>query len=61
MNDSSVDVSYLVNRQKIIFIGDVSVGKTSIINVLMGQKFNNFGIFNYLIKCLRYDILIITN
>ena len=40
MNDSSVDVSYLVNRQKIIFIGDVSVGKTSIINVLMGQKFN---------------------
>ena len=41
MNDSSVEVSYLVNRQKIIFIGDVSVGKTSIINVLMGQKFNN--------------------
>ena len=41
MNDSSVDVSYMVNRQKIIFIGDVSVGKTSIINVLMGQKFNN--------------------
>ena len=41
MNDSSVDVIYLVNRQKIIFIGDVSVGKTSIINVLMGQKFNN--------------------
>ena len=41
MNDSSVNVSYLVNRQKIIFIGDVSVGKTSIINVLMGQKFNN--------------------
>ena len=41
MNDCSVDVRYLVNRQKIIFIGDVSVGKTSIINVLMGQKFNN--------------------
>ena len=41
MNDSSVDVSYMVNRQKIIFIGDVSVVKTSIINVLMGQKFNN--------------------
>jgi Ras-related protein Rab-6A len=41
MNDSSVEVSYLVNRQKIIFIGDVFVGKTSIINVLMGQKFNN--------------------
>ena len=41
MNDSSVDVSYLVNRQKIIFTGDIYVGKTSIINVLMGQKFNN--------------------
>ena len=41
MNDSSVDVSYLVNHQKIIFAWDVSVGKTSIINVLMGQKFNN--------------------
>ena len=41
MNDSSVDVSYLVNRQKIIFIGDIYVGKTSIINVIMGQKFNN--------------------
>ena len=41
MNDSGIDVSYQVNRQKIIFIGDISVGKTSIINVLMGQKFNN--------------------
>lgn len=41
MNDSSIDVSYQVNRQKIIFTGDIYVGKTSIINVLMGQKFNN--------------------
>ena len=40
MNDSSMDVSYQINRQKIIFTGDISVGKTSIINVLMGQKFN---------------------
>ena len=39
MNDSGVDVSYLVNRQKLIFTGDVLVGKTSIINVLMGKKF----------------------
>ena len=39
MNDSSMDVSYQINRQKIIFTGDVAVGKTSIINVLMGQKF----------------------
>ena len=41
MNDSGIDVSYQVNRQKIIFIGDVSVGKTSIINVLTGYKFND--------------------
>ena len=41
MNDSSMDVSYQINRQKIIFTGDISVGKTSIINVLMGQKFIN--------------------
>ena len=40
MNDSSMDVSYQINRQKIIFTGDIAVGKTSIINVLMGQKFN---------------------
>ena len=41
MNDSSMDVSYQINRQKIIFIGDIYVGKTSIINVLTGHKFNN--------------------
>ena len=41
MNDSGIDVSYQINRQKIIFTGDIYVGKTSIINVLMGQKFNN--------------------
>ena len=41
MNDSDVDVSYQINRQKIIFVGDVYVGKTSIINVLMGHKFPN--------------------
>lgn len=40
MNDSSnMDASYQVSRQKIIFTGDVSVGKTSIINNLLGQKF----------------------
>ena len=41
MNDSGMDVSYQINRQKIIFIGDIAVGKTSIINVLMGHKFNS--------------------
>ena len=41
MNEISMDVSYQINRQKIIFTGDINVGKTSIVNALMGQKFNN--------------------
>ena len=40
MNDSSTEISYQVTRQKIILIGDVAVGKTCIINTLLGQKFN---------------------
>ena len=36
-----IDTSYQINRQKIILIGDVSVGKTSIINCLLGQKFSD--------------------
>ena len=41
MNDSSMDVSYQLNGQQIILTGDIYVGKTSIINVLTGHKFNN--------------------
>ena len=41
MNDLNIDVSYQVNRQKIIFTGDVAVGKTSIINTLLGTKFTD--------------------
>ena len=39
MNDSNMDVSYQISRQKIILTGDVAVGKTSIINTLLGNKF----------------------
>ena len=39
MTESSIDASYQLNRQKIIFCGDAGVGKTSIINSIMGQKF----------------------
>jgi len=35
----NVDTSFNQTRQKIIFVGDVSVGKTSIINCILGQKF----------------------
>ena len=39
MNDSATEISYQINRQKIILVGDVAVGKTCIINSLLGQKF----------------------
>ena len=35
------DVSYQINRQKIILTGDIAVGKTSIINALLNSKFND--------------------
>ena len=41
MTESSVDANFQVSRQKIIFCGDAGVGKTSIINSLMGQKFSD--------------------
>ena len=40
MTENSMDASYQMNRQKIIFTGDSGVGKTSIINSIMGQKFS---------------------
>lgn len=39
MKDSNLDISYQISRQKIIFTGDVAVGKTSIINTLLNSKF----------------------
>ena len=36
-----MDLSYQMSRQKIIFTGDSGVGKTSIINSIMGQKFTS--------------------
>ena len=40
MTENSMDASYQLSRQKIIFCGDAGVGKTSIINNIMGQKFS---------------------
>ena len=37
----TTDVSYQINRQKIILTGDIAVGKTSIINALLNSKFND--------------------
>ena len=40
MTENSMDLSYQMSRQKIIFTGDIAVGKTSIINSIMDQKFS---------------------
>jgi small GTP-binding protein len=40
--DISLDHSnYSIIRQKLVMVGDVSVGKSSIINCLLGQKFKD--------------------
>ena len=53
-----MDLSYQMSRQKIIFTGDTSVGKTSIINSIMGQKFSpeyepSIGV-DFFSKTIRY-------
>ena len=57
-NNESVDDSVNVARHKIIFVGDAGVGKTSIINSLMGQKFSedyepSIGV-DFFSKTIRY-------
>jgi len=38
--ENSSDISSLsITKQKIVFVGDVAVGKTSIINVLLNSNF----------------------
>ena len=58
MTENSMDMSYQMNRQKIIFTGDSGVGKTSIINSIMGQKFSeeyepSIGV-DFFSKTIRY-------
>ena len=58
MTESSMDASYQTSRQKIIFCGDAGVGKTSIINSIMGQKFSedyepSIGV-DFFSKTIRY-------
>ena len=58
MAENSMDMSYQLNRQKIIFTGDPGVGKTSIINSIMGQKFSeeyepSIGV-DFFSKTIRY-------
>ena len=40
-NSDSVDVSEIITRYKIIFVGDAGVGKTSIISRIMGNPFSD--------------------
>ena len=58
MTENSMDLSYQMSRQKIIFTGDTCVGKTSIINSIMGQKFSaeyepSIGV-DFFSKTIRY-------
>ena len=58
MTETSMDASYQLSRQKIIFCGDAGVGKTSIINSIMGQKFSedyepSIGV-DFFSKTIRY-------
>ena len=58
-----MDISYQMNRQKIIFTGDSGVGKTSIINSIMGQKFSpeyepSIGV-DFFSKTIRYKTRLI--
>ncbi len=59
MTETSMDASYQLSRQKIIFCGDAGVGKTSIINSIMGQKFSeeyepSIGV-DFFSKTVRYN------
>lgn len=49
--EHSVDISSIsITKQKIVFVGDVSVGKTSIINSLLNSNFKEI----YDVKKLFY-------
>ena len=50
-SDLSLDISVNLVRQKVVFVGDVSVGKTSIINRFIENKFNdNYDVILYLYR-----------
>ena len=40
-DEQTLDVTMNLVRHKIVFVGDISVGKTSIINRLMDNKFTD--------------------
>jgi GTPase SAR1 family protein len=40
-SDLSLDISYNLVRHKVVFVGDVAVGKTSIINRFIENRFND--------------------
>lgn len=49
VTDASYDNSSIsISKQKIVFVGDVAVGKTSIINSLIDSKFkDNYEVKNF--------------
>jgi small GTP-binding protein len=58
MSNNIIDQSYQITRQKIILIGDIAVGKTCIINSILGHKFKgeyeaSIGV-DFFSKTMRY-------
>lgn len=37
--DMTLSASFTITRQKLIVVGDIGVGKTSIVNAFLGQPF----------------------
>jgi len=58
MSNNIIDQSYQITRQKIILIGDIAVGKTCIINSILGHKFKGEYeasiIVDFFSKTMRY-------
>jgi len=61
--DYSIDNSTLRSvRQKVVLVGDVAVGKTSIINRFTENKFNEvYDVISFLIISLQSELISVQN
>jgi GTPase SAR1 family protein len=55
ISDVSMDLSMNLFRYKLVFVGEVGVGKTSIINRFMDNKFSESYDVNYFFKLLKHQ------
>ena len=54
MNTSELGNSIMTVRYKLVFVGDVGVGKTSVMNRFITDQFNE----EYDVKIIKYIIII---